>query len=120
MSGSCVLQYPGDVEEQGPAFISKSPACSGCRKGLTWEPRDEQVECWQRGRFDLLDVAEGSVAEVSLISLYRPLVNLGVTYALEVDAELLAGGLQPHLEASNAREQGQVAHGWQDDLPSVA
>lgn len=81
-----MLQNPGDVVEQGPPFVIKSQACSRCRKGLTGESRDEQVKCWQRGRFDRLDVAEGPVGEVSFISLYGPLVNLGVAYAFEVDA----------------------------------
>lgn len=68
MSGSCVLQNPGDVEEQGPPFIIKSLTVSRCRKRLTREPRDEQVEIWQRGRFDLRDITKRPVAEVSLIS----------------------------------------------------
>lgn len=105
MSGSCVLQNPGDVEEQGPPCVIKSQTCPGCRKGLTGKPRDEQVECWQRGRFDLLDVTEGAVGEVSLIGFYCPLVNFGVTYALEVDTEFLAGGMQAQLKAPDAGEK---------------
>lgn len=100
-----MLQNPGDVEEQGPPCVIKSQACSGRRKGLTGESRDEQVECWQRGRFDRLDVTEGSMVEVSLISLYRPLVNFGVTYALEVDAKPPACGLQADFETAHAGEQ---------------
>lgn len=87
-----MLQNPGDVEEQGPPCVIKSQACSGCRKGLTGKPRDEQVEFWQRGRFDLLDIPEGSMVELSLISPYSPLVNFGVTYAFEVDTKIAAGG----------------------------
>jgi hypothetical protein len=105
MSGSCVLQNPGDVVEQGPPFVIKSQTCAGCRKGLTGESRDEQFESWQRGRFDRLDVAEGSVGEVSVISLDGPLVNLGVTYALEVDAQFFAGGTYPQLKASDPGAQ---------------
>jgi hypothetical protein len=106
MSGSCVLQNPGDVEEQGPPCVIKSQACAGCRKGLAWEPRDEQVESWQRGRFDLLDVAEGLMVKVSLISLYSPLVNFGVTDAHKVDAQLPPGAIKPQLKATHPREQG--------------
>ena len=94
------MQNPGDVEEQGPPCVSKSQACSGCRKWLAWEPRDEQVKTWQRGRFDLLDVPEGSVGEVLVISFQGPLVNFSVTNALEVATQFLAGGLNPQLKAA--------------------
>lgn len=97
-----MLQNPGDVVEQGPPFVIKSQTCAGCRKGLAGKPRDEQFECWQRGRFDRRDVPEGSVVEVSLISLCRPLVSFGVPHALEVDAQFLAGGKYPQLKAAYA------------------
>ena len=100
-----MLQNPGDVEEQGPAFIIKSQAVSRRRKGLAWEPRDEQVESRQRGRFDRRDVAEGSVAEVSVISPSSPLVDFGVADTLELDPECVAGGLESQLKSANTREQ---------------
>jgi hypothetical protein len=111
------LQNPGDVEEQGPPCVIKSQAVSGCRKGLAWEPRDEQVKIRQGGRFDLLDTGELGMLEVVFIDLYRPFVDLGVANALEVDAQLVAGGVEPQLETPDTGEQRQVAHGGQG-LPS--
>jgi len=108
-----VLQNPGDVEEQGPPFIIKSQAASRRRKGLAGESRDEQVEIRQRGRFDLRDVTEGPVGEVSLISPQCPFVDLGVADTVEVDAQLVAGGGQAKLETADAGEQGKVADGGQ-------
>ena len=110
-----MLQNPGDVEEQGPPCVSKSQAVSGVRKGLAWEPRDEQVESWQRGRFDRLDVTEGSVGEVFVISLEGPLVNFGVAHALGRETVYYHGrSLDPKFKATDAREQGNVADGRQD------
>jgi hypothetical protein len=53
------------------------------------------------------------MVEVSLIGLYCPLVNFGVTNALEVDAQFLAGGEYPQLKAAHAGAQGKVTDGLQ-------
>lgn len=105
MSGSCVLQNPGDVEEQGPPRVIKSQAVSRRRKRLAWEPRDEQFESWQRGRFDLLDVPEGSVFEMSLICLNCPFVRFRVPHAREADSQFPAGVGQPQLESPDPGTQ---------------
>lgn len=87
------MQNPGDVEEHGPPCVIKSQTSSGCRKWLAREPRDEQVDSWQRGRFDLRNVPEGSVVEVLFISPGCPLVDFGVAHAFELESQLRAGGL---------------------------
>jgi hypothetical protein len=89
-----VLQNPGDVEEQGPPCVTKSQTVSGCRKGLAWEPRDEQVEFRQGGRFDLLDTGECGMLEVLVIDPQCPFVDFRIADALEVDTQLVAGGLE--------------------------
>lgn len=112
-----MLQNPGDVEEQGPPCVVKSQTVSGCRKGLARKPRDEQVKIRQGGLFDLLDTGEFGMLEVVFIDLYRPFVDFRVPHTLEVDAQILAGGVEPELETSDTGEQGQVADSGQR-LPS--
>lgn len=118
MSGSCVLQNPGDVEEHGPPCIIKSKASAGRRKWLARKPRDEQFETWQRGRFDRRDVAEGGVVEVSFISLDGPLVDFGIAHTLELDAEGIACHTHAQLKAPYTREQREVPHSVCQRLPS--